>query len=91
MSKMVKPVLLIAAVFWVLISAAAPAMECGSMGSPPCAVTVSCSASLNCSTIAEAKVSFPSLQAGRQAAWTHEHPRKEHIPLPDFPPPKRSA
>ena len=89
--KIGKSILLVAAISWILMSAAAPAMECGSMRGLPCAVTVSCAASLNCSTIAEAKVSFPSLQTGRQAAWVHEHPRKEHILLPDFPPPKRTA
>jgi hypothetical protein len=87
----VKSILLAAAISWFLVSAAAPAMACGSMGGLPCAVTVSCSAPLNCSTADEARAALPSLQTGRQAAWAHEHPRKEHIPLPDFPPPKRTA
>ena len=89
--KIGKSILLVAAISWILMSAAAPAMECGSIRGLPCAVTVSCAASLNCSTIAETKVSFPSLQTGRQTALVHERPRKEHIPLPDFPPPERAA
>ena len=91
MSEMLRPVLLMVAISWILMGAAAPAMECGSLGGLPCAVRVSCPASLNCSTIAEARAPLPSLQVERQAAWTREHPHREHIPLPDFPPPKRTA